>query len=74
MLHLIEDRFHLAIPVGDAVSFAMGWSDLGYSDPNDAMRKIVGLLAIDALEYSEQWRAASLLRSCLRHRWQDFSA
>lgn len=71
MLYLDEERFRLAIPVADAVSFAMGWSDLGYSNPEDAMRKIVGLLAIDELEYSEQWRTAGLVRTCLEHRWAE---
>jgi hypothetical protein len=71
MLYFEEERFRLAIPIQDAVSFAMGWSDLGYDKPKDAMRKIIGLLAVDALEYSEQWRTAALLRACLEHRWTE---
>jgi hypothetical protein len=73
MFRLDEERFRLAIPVTEAVSFAMGWSDLGYREPKDTLRKIVGLLAIDALEYSEQWRMAALVRTCLAHRWPGFS-
>jgi hypothetical protein len=64
-----QDRVRLTIPIGDAISFAMGWTDLGYSDPHDGLRQIVGLLAVDALQYSEQWRVAAMLRTCLEHRW-----
>jgi hypothetical protein len=49
--------------------FAMGRCDLGYTDPPDELRQLVGLLAVDTLEYSEQWRAAALLRGCLDERW-----
>ncbi len=68
MVYLEEERFRLAIPVRDAVSFAMGWSNLGYRQPNETVRRIVGFLALDALEYSEQWRAAALLRKSLERR------
>jgi hypothetical protein len=71
MIDLEEDRFRLTIPVHDAVWFAMGWSDLGYNEPNNAMRKLVGFLAINALEFDEQWRAAALLRMCLEKRWPE---
>lgn len=74
MLEIEEERFHLTIPLHEAVAFAMGWSDLGYSEPKEPLRKIVGLLALDALEYSEQWRVAAQLRACLRERWPDFCA
>jgi hypothetical protein len=69
MFTVEEERFRLAIPLRDAIAFAMGWSDLGYEEPKTELRKIVGFLAIDALEYSEQWRTAALLRTCLEHRW-----
>lgn len=71
MFYADDERYRLAIPVQDAVSFAMGWTDLGYKRPKDALRKIVGLLAVDALEYAEQWRTAGLLRVCLEHRWTE---
>lgn len=74
MLHMDDDRFRLAIPLHDAVAFAIGSSDLGYPEPDDALRKIVGLLAIDALEYTEQWSAASLLRANLENRWAELKA
>ena len=36
---------------------------------NDSMRRIVGLLVIDSLEYSEQWRASARARACLMKKW-----
>jgi hypothetical protein len=69
-----EERFRLTIPVTEALAFAMGWSNLGDHEANDATRKLMGVLALDSLEYSEQWRVASLARSCLRQRWPDESA
>ena len=73
MIDLEGERFRLAIPLRDAIAFAMGWSDLGYTEPQDTLRHVVGLLAIDALEYSEEWRAAAVLRDSLLHRWPDWS-
>lgn len=64
-----EARFQLSIPVGDALAFAMGWSDLGYTKPADPLRRVMGALALDALEYSEQWRTAAMARRCLEERW-----
>jgi hypothetical protein len=69
MMEFENDRFRLSIPVGDALAFAMGWSDLGYTSPSDGMRRVVGALAIDALEHEEQWREAALARNCLVQRW-----
>ena len=66
-----EERFRLTIPLSDAVSFAMGWSDLDYTDPPETLRQVVGIIAVDALEYSEQWRTAVMLRTCLARRWPD---
>ena len=65
----VEARFRLTIPIGDALAFAMGWSDLGYENADDTMRRIIGVLAVDALEYDEQWRAAALARACLLMKW-----
>lgn len=66
----IEGEFvRLTLPICEAVSFAMGWSDLGYRRPSAAMRRIVGELAVDALQYSEEWRAAAMLRGCIRSKW-----
>ena len=64
-------RFRLAIPLWDAFAFAMGWSDLDYPAPNDRMRQVIGLLVVDSLEYSEQWRASARARECLEEKWPD---
>ncbi len=71
VLELQGCRFRLRIPISDALAFAMGWSDLGYDHPEDALRRIIGALALDALEYDEQWRTAALARICLAHRWPN---
>ena len=64
-----DDQLRLVIPLTDAVSFAMGWSDLAYREPADHLRQVVGILAIDALQRGEQWRLAVMLQRCLAHRW-----
>ena len=69
MIELEDSRFRLTIPVIDAVAFAMGWSDLGYRNPDDGLRHVIGALALDALEYSEQWRIAAQTRMCLARKW-----
>ena len=67
-----EERFRLTIPLADAFAFAMGWSDLGYARANDAMRRIMGLLVVDSLEYSEQWRESAKVRACLMRKWPGY--
>ena len=69
MIDVHGERYRLTIPIGDALAFAMGWSDLHYAEPNDAMRRIMGFLAVDALEYTERWRDAAVARACLLQRW-----
>ena len=71
MLELDEGRFRLTIPLFDAMRFAIGSSDLDYDEPSDVLRQLVGLLAIDALQYSEQWRVVASLRSVLARKWPD---
>ncbi len=66
-----ETRFCLTIPLRDAFAFAMGWSDLGYEAASDSMRQVIGLLVIDSLEYSEQWRASTHARASLAERWPN---
>jgi len=68
-MKLEGERFRLSIPVGDALAFAMGWSDLRYAEPSDGMRRVVGALAVDALEEDEQWREAAIARHCLEQKW-----
>jgi hypothetical protein len=64
-----ETRFRLTIPVEEAFAFAMGGSDLNYTEPIDEMRQVMGLLVIDQLEYAEQWRVSAEVRACLAARW-----
>ena len=71
MIELHDERFRLTIPLSEAIPFAMGGSNLGYVDPADELRQLIGLLVIDALEYSEQWRVASMVRTCLEEKWPD---
>ncbi|MBV9009526.1 MAG: hypothetical protein JO354_10230 [Verrucomicrobia bacterium] len=61
----------LLLPIDNAVSFSLGWSDLDIEQPSDLLRQVVGLLTIDRLEYAEQWRNAALLRLCLQDRWPE---
>ena len=66
------ERFELAIPISEAFAFAMGWSDLNYNDPSDASRRLMGAFALDAMQYSEQWRTAAIALACLQERWPGF--
>jgi hypothetical protein len=69
-----ETRFRLAIPVEEAFAFAMGASNLNYTEPTDEMRQVLGLLVIDILEYGEQWRVAADVRANLAARWPESRA
>ena len=71
MIDFKEDRYRLTIPLPDAIRFVLGLSDLSYAEPTDELRQLVGLLAIDLLEYSEQWRTAGVLRNRMQARWPD---
>jgi hypothetical protein len=71
MIDFKEDRYRLTIPLPDAIRFALGVSDLTYAEPTEELRQLVGLLALDLLEYSEQWRTAGALRKCMQARWPD---
>jgi hypothetical protein len=71
MIDFKEDRYRLTIPLPDAIQFALGVSDLSYAEPTEELRQLVGLLALDLLEYSEQWRAAGGLRKCMQAKWPD---
>jgi hypothetical protein len=62
-------RFRLNIPIGEAFAFAMGRSDLSYTEASDEMRQVMGLLVLDNLEYTEQWRVSAYVRACLAARW-----
>jgi hypothetical protein len=62
-------HFRLTIPIEDALSFAMGETDLRSKEVTSMMRQVVGVLLIDALQYGEQWRIAGETRALLAHRW-----
>ena len=47
----------LAVPIEEAVLFALGLTDLDLDEPSDHARQLIGLIALDHLEYSEQWAA-----------------
>ena len=66
-----ETRFRLTIPIEEAFAFAMGESDLNYTEATDEMRQVIGLLVIDKLEYAEQWRISAEVRACLALRWPE---
>ena len=66
-----EDQLRLNIPIHEALAFALGQSDLGYAAPEDGMRQVVGVLVVDALEYSEQWSIAATARASLVARWPE---
>ena len=71
MIELEGERFRLPVPLQEATAFAMGWSDLGCTAPPDALRQAVGILVIDALQFSEEWHLAGLVSTCLALRWPD---
>jgi hypothetical protein len=70
-MHHQETRFRLTIPIEEAFAFAMGESNLHYAEASDEMRQVIGLLVIDKLEYSEQWRISAEVRACLAGRWPE---
>ena len=64
-----EERFRLRIPIWEAIAFSLAWSDLGFEAPSDAQRQLIGLLAVDSLQYGEEWRIAATLQACLVRKW-----
>ncbi len=68
-MHDQHTRYRLKIPIEDALSFAMGESDLDSRKVTEAMRQLVGFFLIDALEYAEHWRIAAEVRALLADRW-----
>lgn len=69
MIRTDGEFIRLTIPLDDAVAFAMGWSDLGSVEPTEPMRRIIGELAVDALQYLEHWREAAMLRDSIERLW-----
>jgi hypothetical protein len=66
-----EDQYRLRIPLDHAFAFSVGEHDLGYEEPTDQMRQLMGVLVIDSLQYCEQWRVASEARAVLAERWPE---
>src|SRR5437763_4470106 len=56
----------LAVPIEEAVLFALGLTDLDLDEPSDQARQLIGLIAVDHLEYSEQWRLSGIIRTALK--------
>jgi len=51
------------------VLFALGLTDLDLDEPSEHARQLIGLIAVDHLEYSEQWRLSGILRTALKEKW-----
>ncbi len=64
-----EARFRLRIRLWEAMAFSLAWSDLGSEAPTGTERQLIGLLAVDTLQYSEEWRIAARLQGCLVAKW-----
>lgn len=61
------------MPVQEAVLFALGSTDLDLDEPSDHARQLIGLIALDHLEYSEQWRLSGILRTALKEKWPELN-
>ena len=65
--------FCLDVPIEEAVLFALGSTDLDLDEPSDDARQLIGLIALDHLEYSEQWRVSGILRIALKQKWPELN-
>ena len=63
------NKVELAVPVDEAVRFAMGWSDAGLPEAPTSLRRTVGELAVGALEHAKDWRGAEMLRGLILWKW-----
>jgi hypothetical protein len=61
----------LDLPIEEAVLFALGFTDLDLDKPSDHARQLIGLIALDHLEYSEQWRLSGIIRTALKEKWPE---
>jgi hypothetical protein len=66
-------ELRLAVPIEEAVLFALGLTDLDLDEPSDHARQLIGLIAVDHLEYSEQWRLSGIIRTALKQKWPDLN-
>jgi hypothetical protein len=63
----------LAVPIEEAVLFALGLTDLDLDEPSDHARQLIGLIAVDHLQYSEQWRLSGIIRTALKEKWPELN-
>ena len=63
----------LAVPIEEAVLFALGLTDLDLDEPSDHARQLIGLIAVDHLEYSEQWRLSGIIPTALKEKWPELN-
>jgi hypothetical protein len=63
----------LGVPIEEAVLFALGLTNLDLVEPSDHARQLVGLIAVDHLEYSEQWRLSGIIRKALKEKWPELN-
>ena len=66
-------ELRLDVPIEEAVLFALGLTDLGLNQPSDHGRQLIGLIALDHLQYSEQWRVSGMLRIALNQKWPELN-
>jgi hypothetical protein len=66
-------QLRLAVPIEEAVLFALGLTDLDLDEPSDHARQLIGLIAVDHLEYSEQWELSGIIRTALKEKWPDLN-
>ena len=69
MIELVEGS---PMRVTDVLEFAMGLTELGYKEPCDDLRRIMGAFVLDALQYNEHWRLAQSARTSLAEKWPGF--
>ena len=53
--------------------FALGLTNLDLEEPSEHARQLIGLIAVDHLEYSEQWRVSGILRTALKEKWPELT-
>jgi hypothetical protein len=66
-------ELRLAVSIEEAMLFALGLTDLDLDEPSDHARQLIGLIAVDHLEYSEQWRLSGIVRTALKQKWPDLN-
>jgi len=70
---MTSPQLSLALPIEEAVRFALALTDLDLDEPSDHARQLIGLIAVDHLEYSEQWRLSGIIRTALKEKWPELN-